>query len=457
MVAEAEASPGAGWLAPHAGMAMAEHFADAGRHVLLAIDDLTKHAAVHREIALLLGETPGREAYPADVFYAHARLLERAARLSKARGGGSITALPIAETQAGNLSAYLRAGITGDTANVEAPPLSLVLSVGARRRRARRDSGDRTELNPRGPSLYPRPPRQPRPRDPMADNIGARSRPMQETVSLLHRPLIRLAGGVITPGALMAGSAVVIATLLLSALAGRALRRVLARRGLSAGAQFAAAKIVRYVLVVVGIVVAIDSIGLNLSTVLAASTVLLVGIGFGLQNIAQNFISGLILLVEQPIRRGDFIKVGDAYGVVDDIGLRATRVITRDQVTIIVPNSELIGTQVINHSIPTSNLRVAISVGVAYGTDTALVTETLLAVPEAHPQILSDPKPEVRFEDFGDSSLDFSLLVWIAEPGEDRRIASALRFEIDRRFRQAGIEIPFPQRDLHLVDRRGMH
>ena len=192
----------------------------------------------------------------------------------------------------------------------------------------------------------------------------------------------------ITPGALMLGAVVVVATLLLSALAGRALRRVLARRGLSPGAQFAAAKIVRYLLVVVGLVVAIDSIGLNLSAVLAASTVLLVGIGFGLQNIAQNFISGLIVLIEQPIRRGDFIKVGDAYGVVDDIGLRATRVITRDQVTVIVPNSELVSTQVINQSIPTSNLRITISVGVAYGTDTALVSKTLLAVPEGNAQNL---------------------------------------------------------------------
>ena len=122
---------------------------------------------------------------------------------------------------------------------------------------------------------------------------------MQETSSFLHRPLIRLVGGVITPGALMMGAAVVMATLLsVSALAGRALRRVLARRGLSAGAQFAAAKIVRYLLVVVGLVVAIDSIGLNLSAVLAASTVLLVGIGFGLQNIAQNFVSGIIVLFE---------------------------------------------------------------------------------------------------------------------------------------------------------------
>ena len=203
-------------------------------------------------------------------------------------------------------------------------------------------------------------------------------------------------------------------------------------------------------LTLVGLFVAIDSIGLSLSAVLAASTVLLVGIGFGLQNIAQNFISGLIVLFEQPVRPGDFIKVGDAYGVVAAIGLRATRVVTRDQVTIIVPNSELVSTQVVNHSIPTANLRIAIAVGVAYGTDAELVRKTLLAVPAGYAQVLAEPKPEVRFEDFGDSSLSFSLLVWIADPGEDRRVSSELRFEIERRFRAAGIEIPFPQRDLHI-------
>ncbi len=273
---------------------------------------------------------------------------------------------------------------------------------------------------------------------------------MQETESFLHRPLIRLAGGTVTPGALIVGAVVIFGTFFLAAIGGSALRRVLARRGLSAGAQFAASKIVRYLLTLIGLLVAINSIGLNLSAVLAASTVLLVGIGFGLQNIAQNFVSGLIVLFEQPIRPGDFIKVGGAYGVVDDIGLRATRVVTRDQVTIIVPNSELVNTQVINHSIPTTNLRIAISVGVAYGSDTDLVRRTLLAVPGSHTQILSEPPPEVRFEQFGDSSLDFSLLVWISNPGEDRRLSSDLRFEIDRSFRAAGIEIPFPQRDVHV-------
>jgi potassium efflux system protein len=273
---------------------------------------------------------------------------------------------------------------------------------------------------------------------------------MHETQTFLRRPLIRLAGGIITPGAVLVGLLVIAVTLVISSLLGRALSRILQRRGLSAGAQFAAAKIARYVLTLIGLLVAIDSVGLSLSAVLAASTVLLVGIGFGLQNIAQNFISGLIVLFEQPIRPGDFIKVGDAYGVVVEIGLRATRVVTRDQVTIIVPNSELVTTQVINHSIPTPNLRIAISVGVAYGSDTELVRDTLLAVPAGCAQVLTEPAPEVRFEDFGDSSLNFSLLVWIADPGEDRRLSSQLRFDIERRFRAAGIEIPFPQRDVHV-------
>jgi small-conductance mechanosensitive channel len=275
---------------------------------------------------------------------------------------------------------------------------------------------------------------------------------MNDAESFLRRPLIKLAGGVITPGALLVGIVVVVASLLVSALLGRGLRRLMARRGFSPGAQFAAVRITRYLVVLIGLFEAIDSVGLNVSAVLAASTVLLVGIGFGLQNIAQNFISGLIVLFEQPIRPGDFIKVGDAFGVVDHIGLRATRIVTRDQVTIIVPNSELVTTQVVNHSKPTQNLRISISVGVAYASDTTLVRNTLLALPADHAHILSDPPPEVRLEEFGDSSLNFSLLVWIADPSQDRRISSDLRFEIDRRFRAAGISIPFPQRDLHFPE-----
>jgi small-conductance mechanosensitive channel len=179
--------------------------------------------------------------------------------------------------------------------------------------------------------------------------------------------------------------------------------------------------------------------------------VLLVGIGFGLQSIAQNFISGVILLLERPVGKGDFVRIGDSYGSVVDIGLRATRIVTRDQVTIIVPNSELISGQVVNYSSPTQSVRVAVGVGVAYGTDTALVDRILLEVAAAEALVLADPPPEVRFQDFGDSSLDFSVLVWIARPRDDQLVASRLRFAIDAAFRRERVKIPFPQRDLHIV------
>jgi potassium efflux system protein len=202
--------------------------------------------------------------------------------------------------------------------------------------------------------------------------------------------------------------------------------------------------------VVIGTLAAIASVGIRLDALLAASAVLLVGIGFGLQNIAQNFVSGLILLIERPVARGDFVQIGRAFGSVVDVGMRATQVVTRDEVTIIVPNSELITAQMINHSVPTPNLRVGVRVGVAYGSDTDRVREVLLGVARADPEVLSEPGPDVRFDDFGDSSLDFSLLVWIANPREDQRIASRLRFAIDAAFRAAGIQIPFPQRDVHI-------
>jgi small-conductance mechanosensitive channel len=265
-----------------------------------------------------------------------------------------------------------------------------------------------------------------------------------------HRPLLQLAGGPITLSSLLAGLLIVVVSYFLAGLASRAVNRVLALREVGHGTRFALAKITRYLVVLVGVLVAIMSLGLRLDAVLAASTVVLVGIGFGLQNIAQNFVSGLILLIERPVARGDFVQIGNVCGSVTDIGLRATRVVTRDEVTIIVPNSELITAQVINHSVPTTNLRITVQVGVAYGTDTARTKEVLLQVAAADPEVLADPEAEVRFDDFADSSLNFSLLVWIANPREDLRIASRLRFAIDAAFRAAGIQIPFPQRDVHL-------
>ncbi len=267
---------------------------------------------------------------------------------------------------------------------------------------------------------------------------------------LLTYRLGTLGGAPVTVFSLLTAVFIVFATFVVAALASRGMVRVLEQRQVALGARAAVAKILRYVILLVGTLMAVTSIGIRLDALMAASTVLLVGIGFGLQNIAQNFVSGLILLIEQPVAQGDFIRVGNTYGSVVDVGLRATRVVTRDEVTIIVPNSELITAQVINHSVPTSNLRIAISVGVAYGTDTARVKQVLLDVAKADEALLAEPPPEVRLVDFGPSSLDFQLLVWIANPREDLRASSRVRFAIDAAFRANQIVIPLPQREVHL-------
>ncbi|MEO7113495.1 MAG: mechanosensitive ion channel domain-containing protein [Polyangiaceae bacterium] len=283
--------------------------------------------------------------------------------------------------------------------------------------------------------------------------------------AFLAFPLLTLAGGVVTPASVGVGVIVFASALFLASMSTRSLRKLLAARGFSTGSQFAVAKIVRYILIALGSMIAAESMGVRLDALLAASTVLAVGIGFGMQNITQNFISGLILLIEQPVRKGDFIKAGEMIGVIEDIGLRATRIVTRDEVAVIVPNSLLITEAVINHSQPTLKVRIKINIGVAYGSDLPKVRETLLRVSETDTHVLHDPKAEVRFEDFGDSALMFSLLVWIPDARLDLRVASDLRFEIDEAFREEKIEIPFPQRDLHLrttlpaaaeLDRRSM-
>lgn len=267
---------------------------------------------------------------------------------------------------------------------------------------------------------------------------------------ILDRPLLRLSGGTLTLGSLLAAAFIVVLAVVLARLTTRAVGRVLRSRGLADSARFAVSRLAGYAVAVVGTLVAVGSVGFNLDAIVAASAILMVGIGFGLQKVAENFIGGLILLVEQPVRKGDFVQVGDAFGWIVEIGMRATRVLTRDEVTIIVPNSELVSSQVVNHSTPTPRLRLSVVVGVAYGSDVARVKDTLLAVAGQSDLVLEDPPPEVRFDDFGDSSLVFALLAWIPNPAEDRRISSELRFAIDQAFRAAGISIPFPQRDLHL-------
>lgn len=268
---------------------------------------------------------------------------------------------------------------------------------------------------------------------------------------LLHETLFTLAGGAVSFGSLLSGATIVVGAVLLTALVTRAVGALLRRRGVDAGVRFAIVKMLRYVMFVAGLFVAASSVGIRLDAVIAASAALAVGIGFGLQSVVQNFISGIILLIEQPVRKGDFVRVADAFGVVEDVGLRATRVVTRDEVSIIVPNSQFVTQAVVNYTRPTKNLRIHIAVGVAYGTDMARACEVLVAVASKSDGVLAAPAPEVRLDGFGASSLDLALLVWIESARDDLLVASDLRFAIERAFREHDIAIPFPQRDLHVV------
>lgn len=271
---------------------------------------------------------------------------------------------------------------------------------------------------------------------------------LDDLIEYVQRPFVVLSGTPVTALSLLTAVAIVIAARIIGGVLARSVTRMLASRGADIGVQFAAAKILRYLITIIGALVAVSTIGVDMSAVLAASAVLLVGIGFGLQKVAENFVSGLILLVERPVRKGDFIHVAGKLGTVEDIGLRATRIVSRDGITMIVPNGELVSSMVVNHSVPTSTQRLTIEVGVAYGTDLEGARQALLAVAAAEPRVMREPAPLVRLDRFGDSSVELALVVWIPEAREDIVIASTLRFAIEAAFRAIGVTIPFPQRDV---------
>ncbi|MBK9032833.1 MAG: mechanosensitive ion channel [Myxococcales bacterium] len=271
---------------------------------------------------------------------------------------------------------------------------------------------------------------------------------LDDILEYIQRPFLVLSGTPVTALSLLTALAIVVAARIVGGFVARGAGRLLAARGADQGVQFAVAKILRYLVTIVGTLVAVSTIGVNMSAVLAASAVLLVGIGFGLQKVAENFISGLILLIERPVRKGDFVLVAGKLGTVEDIGMRATRILSRDGIMMIVPNGELVSSMVVNHSVPTTTQRLTIEVGVAYGSDLDRARAALLAVAAAEPQVMREPAPLVRLDRFGDSSLDLALVVWIPEAREDIVIASGLRFAIDAAFRDAGVAIPCPQRDV---------
>lgn len=229
-------------------------------------------------------------------------------------------------------------------------------------------------------------------------------------------------------------------------------KRVFRRMNIDVGLEYTLLRILHFLILGIGIYVGLASINIPMGAVLGLFAVLGVGIGFGFQNVAANFISGVILLLERPIKISDRIEINGLWGDVQQISLRTTVVRTPDNIAIIVPNSNLLNNNLTNYSYGESSIRLRIPVGVAYGSDIPKVLEVLEAAGKSHKETMQDPAPAVWFKEFADSSLNFELLVWIKNPERKYWVTSDINKEIDARFRKENIVIPFPQHDLHICN-----
>jgi len=226
--------------------------------------------------------------------------------------------------------------------------------------------------------------------------------------------------------------------------------QVLARRKVALGVRHAIVKLVHYVIVFVGFLLALSVFGLDFTKLTIMLSALGVGIGFGLQGVVNNFVSGIILLFERPVRVGDLVETGGRWAIIKRIGLRSTTVTTFDEADLIVPNANLINNEVTNWTLSNRRARIIIPVGVAYGSDVPLVIATLMACGKENSWVSETPEPQVLFLRFGESSLEFELRVWVFNIDHRLKAKSEIHQEIDHRFREAKIEIAFPQQDLHL-------
>ena len=226
--------------------------------------------------------------------------------------------------------------------------------------------------------------------------------------------------------------------------------RVLRATGISLAAQEAIAVLSKYTLLLLGTVVVLQLWGIDLSSIALIASGLGIGVGLGLQGLVKDFVSGLVLVFERPVQVGDFVDFGEVKGTVARIGSRSTEIRTLDSVSIIVPNSRFLESEVINWSHGNPVSRIRLPVGVAYSADPQAVRAALLEACQSNQEILTAPAPQVFFLGFGDNAFNFQLLVWIAQPSRQLVIKSDLYFAIEACLRQHGIEIPFPQRDLHI-------
>jgi small-conductance mechanosensitive channel len=269
---------------------------------------------------------------------------------------------------------------------------------------------------------------------------------------VLSTTLTRIGDTPVTLATLITMVVVVAATFIFSRLVRLAIRRALERRGVEVehGGMTAVGRLVHYVIVLIGLGVALQTAGIKLGALFAAGAVFAVGIGFAMQNIAQNFVSGVILLVERTIKPGDVVEVEGTLVRVVEMGIRSTLVRSRDEEDMIVPNSKLVQTTVKNYTLSDQLYRLRVGVGVTYDSDMALVRSTLEQVADRIEWRDKDREPVVLMADFGSSSVDFELSVWSSDAWNQKARRSQVREAIWWALKEQGIVIAFPQLDLHL-------
>jgi len=228
-------------------------------------------------------------------------------------------------------------------------------------------------------------------------------------------------------------------------------RKIFSNQNIEFGKSHSIYQLIKYFLWIMAIVLSLDTIGIKITFLLAGSAALMVGLGLGLQQVFKDVVSGLFLLFEGNLQINDVVELDDEVGRIREINFRTTELETRDNIILVIPNSKFIDGNVINWSHIQKRTRFYVQVGTAYGSNVELINKVLLECAIHHSDISKTPKPFVRFNDFGDSSLDFQLFFWTDRSFEVENIKSDLRFAIDKKFREQKIQIPFPQRDIHII------
>jgi len=281
---------------------------------------------------------------------------------------------------------------------------------------------------------------------------------LQSLTDVLSAPLFDMGGQPVSLSLIGAFVIVLGVSLVASRLAGRAIARVLsARPDLRPATTYAITRLAHYLLVTIGFLVALSVVGIDLTSITVIAGALGVGIGFGLQSIVSNFVSGLILLFEGNVKVGDFVEIASGLsGHVRAINVRSTHIVTHDNLDVIVPNSELVSGQLINWTMSDAIVRFKVPFGVAYGSNKEIVTQAVMEAAAKLPTTVTEPAParppQLWLVGFGDSSLDFELVVWV-DMGKNKapgKIIPSYLWEIESSLREHQVEIPFPQRDLHL-------